>query len=387
MITSPHHTSFSVSQYWPLLVLFLLFCQPLWQNKAIAAGYIYSGCFPASTHYSGSINAELSPSDNAAGHTITGQFNHELPGDAVVAQCSTCTGVSANTNEVISSYAATSLPAGAASGFGKLTDKISIKVSYFSDTMTGGNIQKSIQNYPTEFPTVSISEPVDGDENTQSLCAKSPVAGVPQRQFKWNKTAASLYIVSPILGEEVIPLTTILRTYVCIASTNIECPFEKAAFASDISLSGIISAPLGCVINQGSKIDVEFGTLASSNFTAQGHPPSGYTLRDVDIQFHCDKPAVSNSDKIRLSFSSDQGVSDTGTGFIAKMIGRDDIGVRMYDADNQNVTLDGTTELPITLDDNGDGRIKMTAAPVATTGSKPAPGKFEGNVTVKMNIR
>lgn len=96
---------------------------------------------------------------------------------------------------------------------------------------------------------------------------------------------------------------------------------------------------------------------------------------------------MSNSDKIKLSLSADQGVSDGESGLIAKMVDRDDIGVRMYDSNSNSIRLDGSAEFPVTLDSQGNGSIKMQAAPVATTDNIPAGGNFEGNVTVKMDIK
>jgi len=41
----------------------------------------------------------------------------------------------------------------------------------------------------------------------------------------------------------------------------------------------------------------------------------------------------------------------------------------------------------VTMDEQGNGSVKIKAAPVSTTNATPAPGKFEGNVTVKMDLR
>ena len=59
----------------------------------------------------------------------------------------------------------------------------------------------------------------------------------------------------------------------------------------------------------------------------------------------------------------------------------------MYDDNDTAVKLDGSFDFPITLDEQGNGVIKMTAAPVSTTERKPVAGKYEGNVTVKMDIK
>ena len=107
----------------------------------------------------------------------------------------------------------------------------------------------------------------------------------------------------------------------------------------------------------------------------------------MNISYHCDDPAAANSGKIKLTLSADQGVALGSNSLIAKMLGRDDVGVRMFDQQNGNITLDGSLDLPVTMDEQGNGSIALKAAPVSTTSKKPEPGKFEGNVTVKMDLR
>lgn len=125
----------------------------------------------------------------------------------------------------------------------------------------------------------------------------------------------------------------------------------------------------------------------SKQFVTRGQPPEGYALKNVDISYHCDGNAVGNTDRIKLTLSADQGVVDSSDPLIAKMLGRDDLGVRIFSEDNQNVALDGTFEFPVTMDEQGNGAVRIKAAPVSTTSATPAPGEFEGNVTVKMDLR
>ncbi|XHA14843.1 fimbrial protein [Citrobacter farmeri] len=352
----------------------------------ISAATYLDNCFPVKGEVNVTLNYDLTPDDNKAGNKISAATSFVFPAVSHPAQCGSCPSVTASTKEKIYSYRTTPLTGGRIAKYGKLTDNIDIQISAFGDTVAGSTVVTVLDTYPQTAPTTSINEGTN-DEATQTLCAVSPVAGTPQREFNWNKITASLYIAAPIFGKEIIPSQLIMTTHVCILSSSTGgCNFSYADTASLMYISGAISAPLSCTINAGSVINVDFNTLANSNFTTKGKPPTGFALRDVDIKFHCDSTAVSNSDKIKLTLTADQGVSDTD-GLIAKMIGRDDIGVRMYDSDDHDVPLDGTKDFPIVLDSNGDGHIQMTAAPVATTSSKPAAGKFEGNVTVKMDIK
>lgn len=95
------------------------------------------------------------------------------------------------------------------------------------------------------------------------------------------------------------------------------------------------------------------GNIVTSQFVSQGEPPTNYTLKDVDITYHCDDPAAANAGKIKFSLTADQGVAAGSNNLIAKMLDRDDIGVRMFDQNNNDIVLDGSLDLPITLDSQG----------------------------------
>ncbi|MCP1114488.1 fimbrial protein [Enterobacter bugandensis] len=204
--------------------------------------------------------------------------------------------------------------------------------------------------------------------------------------FKWNVIAANFLIKKPILGVISFPPTLVVQNYACIYISG-SCAPSDAELVSNIWLSGTISAPLSCTINEGSTIEVDFGELVSSQFVAKGQQPKGYTLKDVDISYHCDDNAIGSDDRIKLTLTADQGVVDSSDPVIAKMVGREDIGVKVYNEDNLNIALDGTYEFPVTIDEQGNGLVRIKATPVSTLNEKPQPGSFEGNVTVKMDLR
>ena len=68
------------------------------------------------------------------------------------------------------------------------------------------------------------------------------------------------------------------------------------------------------------------------------------------------------------------------------MLNRDDLGVRIFQG-SKDVILDGSVEFDVNLDEQGNGKIQLQAAPVSTTAKRPAAGAFEGNMTVKMELR
>ena len=352
-----------------------------------ATNIVLKNCFQAPENYYVNGSDELTSTENQQGKSIA-MLNSVLgSGAPLTAQCD-CTAALTG-NSVISDivYVTTPLRSGSTTGYGYLTDKLDIDVDAYTDTENATAIYIPINTYPSSSP-IAKAEPNTSIESESSVCrpGTQPVPGTPQRQFLWSMMSAKFYIKSPILGVETIPETVVIQTAVCIYSGG-GCSASLSQPVSNILLSGTLSAPLGCTINAGSTIDIALGNVISTNFVHQGIPPQGYALKNVDITFHCDSAAVSNSDKIKLSLSADQGVSDGESGLIAKMVDRDDIGVRMYDSNSNSIRLDGSAEFPVTLDSQGNGSIKMQAAPVATTDNIPAGGNFEGNVTVKMDIK
>lgn len=172
-----------------------------------------------------------------------------------------------------------------------------------------------------------------------------------------------------------IPSTIVAQNYACLYfGTGTSCDSGQAEQVSDIWFGGTLSAPLSCTINAGSTIEVEFGGIVSKQFVIKGQPPKRYAIKNVDIAYHCDDNAVGNTDRIKLTLTADQGVADSSTPYIAKLLDRDDLGVRVYDENSQNVALDGTYEFPVTMDAQGNGVVKIQAVPVSTTTpSGPGP--------------
>lgn len=376
------HLNYAVCSATTLLFLF----SPHGQSTVLR------GCFPSSGNYDTQYSQALSPAENAKGNVVNTDAHLVGNGSAIYAQCN-CPGTLSATTQIKGySFASSPLRAGSTEGTGYLTEKLDINIDAYTDAINSpdgsGLYLNSVSTYPTLTPT-SKTEPLSSTENQQTVCNDDtrPVADTPQRQFKWSVIAARLYVKSPILGQEIIPSTLVEQTSACLYFNGGGCTVGDASPVGNVWFSGVLSAPLSCTINAGSVIEVDLGSVARTDFIASAQPPQGYALKNVDISFHCDNAAVSNAGKIKLTLSADQGLADAPGGYIARMAGRDDIGVRMYDNTSASVHLDGSSEFPITLDDQGNGTIRMTAAPVATTQSKPEPGKFEGNVTVNLDIR
>lgn len=357
------------------------------------AATILRDCFvPQDYHvaYDGDLNA----SDNKAGLDV--DIPDHLVGESTVmeANCDCPKNMSDSTTIYELTLAGSPLSQGT-SGYGALTDKLDIDVKGYADAINSpdgsGLAGLNINEYPTPQSSMSkIIENIKTTEGNASVCSEStrPEDSAPvKRQFRWNVIGVIFHVKKPILGKEIIPPTAVVQNYACLYFGSGGCDASSAQQVSTIWLSGSLSAPLSCTINEGSTIEVELGNIVSKQFRAKGQPPMNYALKNVDITYHCDDNAVGNDDRIRMTLSADQGVLDSSDPLIAKMLNRDDVGVRVFTDDNKDVQLDGSYAFPVTMDEQGNGSVKIKAAPVSTTNATPAPGKFEGNVTVKMDLR
>ncbi len=360
-----------------VLVLVAVLC-PLTGHSAKVSSCVWK---PA-IRYDVTYNHELSAADNKTGLTF---IETKTPGDGAENQTVSCKcgGVSDSTGITDLTAVGSPLLAGSA-GYGKLTERLDIDITGFGDNLNSSASQIAIDEYPTSLSNMQSIYGVTMTEGDGNVCSNITRTS---RQFRWNAIEVKFLLTSPIFGVENIPSQIVAQYYACIYADTL-CTLSDMQHVSDVWLRGSITAPLSCTINAGSVIDIDLGEINRPQFINKGQNPRGYTLRDVDISYHCDDPeARSTTDKILLTLSSDQGVVTDSNRLIAKMIGRDDIGVRMYDENNNNVVLDGSVSFPLTLDQDGNGHIKMTAAPVGTTDTPPAAGPFEGNVTVKMDIK
>lgn len=382
------HVAFLQLSKLCLVLIFSIF--PLFSQ---ATTTVLQNCFPAPVTYTINTETELPPEENQDGYSASVNDHISGNGPDITANCTCPKNLYASTAIYEITAAGSPLPPGA-NGYGYLTEHLDIDVTAYSDAIESpdghGLFLINIDTYPTPLASMNrVNESIKHTEGTSDVCsdATQPAdASSTKRGFKWNVLAFGFYIKKAILGEEIIPPTVIVQNYSCLSFGNY-CSVTDTQWVSSIQVTGKLTAPLSCTINAGSTIEVELGNIVTSQFVSQGEPPSNYTLKDVDITYHCDDPAAANAGKIKFSLTADQGVAAGSNNLIAKMLDRDDIGVRMYDQNNNDIVLDGSLDLPITLDTQGNGKISMTAAPVSTTSSKPQPGKFEGNVTVKMELR
>lgn len=373
---------------------FMAFASCLSATSGQAAVTTLKDCFSTTLDYSANYSRELSTTENVANRSLAITDHIVGSGGELTASCACPANMTASSTVYELTLVSSPLKPGV-NGYGYLTENVDINVEGYSDAINSpdgsGIFALTIDSYPTPSGSrPKLIENLKYQEGVASVCSEAtrPKGGTTtKRRFKWNVMGMTFYIKKPILGEEVIPSTLVVQNYACLYfGFGGSCNLNYAQHVSNIYFSGVLSAPLNCVINAGSTIEVDFGNLVTNNFVSKGQPPKSFALKDVDISWHCDGSAVGNDDKIKLSLTADQGVAEGSNGLIGKMLNRDDLGVRIYQGNN-DVVLDGSVEFDVKLDEQGNGKIQMQAAPVSTTEKKPAAGAFEGNMTVKMELR
>ena len=380
----------NINSRFSLGLLCLCLCIPFSGQAAT----ILHNCFDTRQEYHINYDADLNASENRVNTDVVAPGHLVGEGTIMQASCNCPSDIPTSSKIMEMSLAGSPLSPGT-SGYGFLSDKFDIDVKGYTDAINApdgaGLGPLNINQYPT--PVSSMAKTVETfnfSEETGDVCSDStrPVnSSSVKRQFRWNVIGATFHIKKPILGKETIPSTLVVQNYACLYFGSGSCDAGSAQLVSNIWLSGSLSAPLSCTINEGSTIEVDLGNIVSKQFRLKGQPPQGYALKNVDITYHCDSNAVGNDNRIKLTLSADQGVVDSSDPLIAKMLGRDDVGVRVFTDGDKSVALDGSYEFPVTMDEQGNGAVRIKAAPVGTTSDTPEPGKFEGNVTVKMDLR
>lgn len=357
-------------------------------------GTILYGCFSSPEEYTAQYEHELGSEENRANSLVTEYLNTAADGAAMEANCACPKNMYSSSIVREFNYAGSPLSAGV-SGYGYLTEYVDVNVSSFGDAIdspgASGLNRIAITQYPTTADGMNVAiahqQIEEGKADVCSDSTRPTNSATVKRQFKASGLRAYFLIKKPILGEEIIPNTLVVQAYSCLIFNAGSCTFADSQHVSNIWLSGKITAPLSCTINAGSTIEVDLGSVINSQFVSPGQPPKSYALKEVNISYHCDSPAVANDSKIKLTLTADQGVVDGSQSYIAKLVNRSDLGIRLFDTNDDNIVLDGSADFPVILDEQGNGTLNMKAAPVSTTTSKPEPGSFEGNMTVKMDLR
>lgn len=179
------------------------------------------------------------------------------------------------------------------------------------------------------------------------------------------------YINKSFVGTIKIPRTLINNVY----GTAITGSYPATPI-SEIFISGEVSVPQNCIINNGEPIKINFGNIYSESIKNK----SDYiTPKDINVTLKCTN--INNGVKVSLSISGNPSVDD------GKLkTENDDIGILFEQANGDEIKLN-QDNIPVSIDannENGTGIFRVR--PVNITGTTPNSGPFDAIATLDAEI-
>ncbi|TBM07386.1 fimbrial protein [Hafnia paralvei] len=343
----------------------------VYANSVFAGSAICEAINGSATSYENMIQRDLNSDDNATGKSFTESLNSSQQSYQITCDCSDADASSAN--GVLGIYSLkTSLPSGHISNYYKINDHL--------DLMT----QITIPN--NDDVTVPTTRAVSDrqhhrDKDGKGICK--------QQATQDNLTVGSqgkltFYVTNPFVGELTIPRTEIARIYASSSSSTDTNPPLGSPVAI-VYISGTVTVPQSCEINQGEIISVDFGNIEASNFTKINQPPTGYAPITFEVKYDCTKNGTIDSDyKLTMILTGDD---VEGQYYLAARHrpedNKADIGI-VVDQKGTRIPMNGGL---LVTEDNKSGAIMLQTSPINLVGGELATGDFEATATLKVNIR
>lgn len=185
----------------------------------------------------------------------------------------------------------------------------------------------------------------------------------------------SFKIIKPFIGRVSIPRVKVVDLY---GSTNNS--FSSTPIAS-VYVSGNVTVPQSCQINDSKAIEVPFGDIAAKDILVKGQGPIGFNKKQITVDYKCTNIA----DKTALELTM-EAVPVPG---LANVVATDnpDIGVMVGDQ-NLNPFIPHITKIPVTFSSQTQrGSTTLYAWPVNTTGNRPQRGPFSATASLNINLK
>lgn len=228
-----------------------------------------------------------------------------------------------------------------------------------TDVWIGGGLN---QYKPAPFANIS-NNLVDG-------CPSAPL-----NTFTGSQGHVHLYFKKAFVGQSIIPSTTVMRIF----GTKTSGSYSATPMAI-VNISGTITVPQSCRINDGQVINIEFGNILSNALKTKGAGPTGYAAKVEQLAYVCTNMAQG----VKLSFTFKGQASPDDSNALAT--NNPDVGVRLEDI-NGAVLTPNSGKLSAVLDHaTQTGSTSFKSYPVNTTGKEPAAGEFKSTATIITNI-
>ncbi|QLK63361.1 fimbrial protein [Enterobacteriaceae bacterium Kacie_13] len=326
------------------------------------------------TSYENMILHDLRDDENSRGNSFEEALNSSQQNYRITCNCSDTD--AASTNGVLIMYSLqTSLPLGHTTDYYKINDHL--------DVMTQIAIPKN--DYVTVPTRKAVSDGTHHwDKENTGICQQQTSQ---DNLNTGSQGKVTFYITTPFVGEITIPRTEIARIYTSSATVTTTAPPLGSPVAI-VYLSGTMTVPQSCEINQGETISVNFGTIEASKFTKKNNPPEGYRPVTFNILYDCTEnglPVIPLNNKIMMILDG-QDVENQYY-LVARRRQSDnkaDIGIVVEDAGGTYVPF---AQGVLPMNQNGLGKITLTAFPINLVGSELDTGDFDATATLKVDIR
>lgn len=242
------------------------------------------------------------------------------------------------------------------------------KLEIGTETFVAGKLNQYI---PVPFSAVSNLDPGAGG------CTGAAMLGMAAG----NKGSVRIYITHPLVGEVVIPQTTIVNLYISkSASSSGDNIPPGVPPVSRVTISGTITVPQSCSINAGQIIEVKLPDILGKDIRNLGDSPQEAHVT-THVNLTCSNVANGTNLSLSLAGANDPHNSDY------LQTDNENIGIRISDKNDNTIVPNGSAELPVDDYQDGSGSSTFTAAPVNTTGKIPHTGQYQATATLEVQIR
>ncbi|MGL5239646.1 MAG: fimbrial protein [Kluyvera ascorbata] len=215
-----------------------------------------------------------------------------------------------------------------------------------------------------------------------SVCQDDPAETRAAPVTIGANTRLTLYVTKPFLGELIIPDTHIASIQAGWSDTTTFPSLNTLEDIAELHISGRITVPQDCKINQGDIIQVDLGSIKTSRFATKNSMPDGYTPVSFEINYDCgDMSSIKNIMEMQINGEDTVGQYT--------LVGRRRASDNVADV---GIEMEGNVKIPfqnglIAIDPSGKGSATLKAWPVNLVGGMLAPGKIKGSATITVVVK
>lgn len=176
----------------------------------------------------------------------------------------------------------------------------------------------------------------------------------------------SLYITKPFVGQSTFNNIKIASFYI-----SADSKYSSQQASADINMSGVITVPQNCVINSGTALVVDLGSIIDKNFKAKGQLPDGYTPKKFNFGIKCNNLDAQASLSLSITATPATALST------AIASSNSDVGIVIADEQGTPLKINSDNGLSFHLDSDFTTELSLMAWPTSTTGKLPTAGKFD----------